>query len=283
MSVPRSQLSTPPEASQQSYPFTLADLPYAYDALEPHIDQKTLQVHHRGHHGTYVKKLNEALAKHYGVPIVEGRDAGWWRVDDATAYGRGGLLPMSVFLTKNAPGLRTSPVKRGYWVVRQLLGERIPPPPAMVPELPRDEAKMDLPLRELLARHREDKSCASCHARFDSLGLVFEGYGPVGERRTEDLSGRPVDASATFPGGTTGTGVDGLRAYIRQKRQDDFVANLSRKLLAYALGRSLLLSDELTIDTMRTTLAKDGYRFGSLVEGIVTSEQFRYKRSGEER
>ena len=82
---------------------------------------------------------------------------------------------------------------------------------------------------------------------------------------------------------TTGTGVDGLRAYIRQKRQDDFVANLSRKLLAYALGRSLLLSDELTIDTMRTTLAKDGYRFGSLVEGIVTSEQFRYKRSGEER
>ncbi len=227
--------------------------------------------------------VNEALAKHYGLAVPEGRAAGWWRVDDATAYGRGGLLPMSVFLTKNAPGLRTSPVKRGYWVVRQLLGERIPPPPAMVPELPRDEAKLDLPLRDLLARHREDKSCASCHARFDSLGLVFEGYGPVGERRTEDLSGRPVDASATFPGGTTGTGVDGLRAYIRQQRQDDFVANLSRKLMAYALGRSLLLSDELTIDTMRTTLAKDGYRFSSLVEGIVTSPQFRYKRSGEER
>ena len=227
--------------------------------------------------------VNAALAKHYGMPVPEGRDAGWWRVDDATEYGRGGLLPMAVFLTKNAPGLRTSPVKRGYWVVRQLLGERIPPPPAMVPELPRDEAKLDLPLRDLLARHREDKSCASCHARFDSLGLVFEGYGPVGERRTEDLSGRPVDASATFPGGTTGTGVDGLRAYIRQQRQDDFVDNLSRKLLAYALGRSLLLSDELTIDTMRTTLAKDGYRFGSLVESIVTSPQFRYKRSGEER
>jgi hypothetical protein len=227
--------------------------------------------------------VNEALAKHYGLAVPEGHAAGWWRVDDAAAYGRGGLLPMSVFLTKNAPGLRTSPVKRGYWVVRQLLGERIPPPPAMVPELPRDEAKLDLPLRDLLARHREDKSCASCHARFDSLGLVFEGYGPIGERRTEDLSGRPVDASATFPGGTTGTGVDGLRAYIRQQRQDDFVANLSRKLMAYALGRSLLLSDELTIDTMRTTLAKDGYRFSSLVEGIVTSPQFRYKRSGEER
>lgn len=227
--------------------------------------------------------VNATLAKHYGVPAPAGHHDGWWRVDDATAYGRGGLLPMSVFLTKNAPGLRTSPVKRGYWVVRQLLGERIPPPPAVVPELPRDEAKLDVPLRDLLARHREDKSCASCHARFDSLGLVFEGYGPIGERRAEDLSGRPVDASATFPGGTIGAGVDGLQAYIRQQRQDDFVANLSRKLMAYALGRSLLLSDELTIDTMRATLANDGYRFRALVEAIVTSPQFRYKRTGEER
>ena len=106
---------------------------------------------------------------------------------------------MSVFLTKNAPGLRTSPVKRGYWVVKRVLGEEIPPPPAVVPELPRDEAKLDLPLREVLAKHREDASCASCHARFDSFGLAFEGYGPVGERRTKDLAGRPVDTQATFP------------------------------------------------------------------------------------
>ncbi len=109
---------------------------------------------------------------------------------------------MSVFLTKNAPGLRTSPVKRGYWVVKRVLGEEIPPPPAVVPELPRDEAKLDLPLREMLAKHREDASCASCHARFDSFGLAFEGYGPVGERRTKDLAGRPVDTRATFPGGS---------------------------------------------------------------------------------
>ncbi len=81
-------------------------------------------------------------------------------------------------------------MKRGYWVVKQVLGEHIPPPPAVVPELPRDEAKIELPLRDMLARHREDKTCASCHARFDSIGLVFEGYGPIGERRTEDLGGR---------------------------------------------------------------------------------------------
>jgi hypothetical protein len=199
-------------------------------------------------------------------------------VDQVGQYGRGGLLPMAVFLTKNAPGLRTSPVKRGYWVVKQVLGEQIPPPPAMVPELPRDEAKLDLPLRDLLARHRQDKSCASCHARFDALGLVFEGYGPIGERRTEDLSGRPIDASASFPGGGSGVGLEGLREYLKAKRQHDFVENLARKLLAYGLNRSLILSDDDAIETMKARLVKDEYRFASLVEAVVTSAQFRNKR-----
>jgi len=222
--------------------------------------------------------VNSILARHYGMPELAVSHDTWVRVDDAVQYGRGGLLPMSVFLTKNAPGLRTSPVKRGYWVVKQVLGEQIPPPPAVVPELPRDEAKLDLPLRDLLARHREDKSCASCHARFDSLGLVFEGYGPIGERRTEDLSGRTVDTSATFPGGSAGNGVDGLRAYVRERRQNDFVDNLCRKLLAYALGRSLMLSDEAAIEEMRAGLARDGYRFNSLIDSVVTTAQFRTKR-----
>ena len=110
----------------------------------------------------------------------------WVRVDGAGQYGRGGLLPMAVFLTNNSPGLRTSPVKRGNWVVKRVLGEHIPPPPAKVPELPSDESKLgDLTLRQTLERHRADPSCAACHARFDSFGLVFEGYGPVGERRDE--------------------------------------------------------------------------------------------------
>lgn len=222
--------------------------------------------------------VNPVLARHYGMPAIEGGTDTWAKVD-AAPYGRGGLLPMGVFLTKNAPGLRTSPVKRGYWVVKNVLGERIPPPPAMVPELPRDEAKLDLPLRALLARHREDPSCSSCHARFDALGLVFEGYGPVGERRTQDLSGRTVDNSATFPGGSAGTGIEGLRDYVRQHRQDDFLENLSRKLLAYALNRSLMLSDEPAIDATRATLAKNGYRFDSLIDSIVTSSQFRTKRA----
>ena len=133
--------------------------------------------------------VNRVLAQHYGMPARRsaGGPEDWVRVDDARAYGRGGLLPMAVFLTQNAPGLRTSPVKRGYWVARRVLGEVIPPPPPTVPELPHDESKSDLPVRDLLAKHRENKTCASCHARFDSFGLAFEGYGPVGERRTKDL------------------------------------------------------------------------------------------------
>ena len=123
----------------------------------------------------------------------------WVRVDDANKYGRGGLLPMAVFLTQNAPGLRTSPVKRGYWVVQRVLGEVIPPPPPIVPELPNDEAKLDLPLREMLAKHRDNPACAGCHARFDSFGLAFEGYGPIGEARTKDLAGHPVETRADFP------------------------------------------------------------------------------------
>jgi hypothetical protein len=225
--------------------------------------------------------VNPVLAQHYGMKDVAVRPDEWVRIEDASSYGRGGLLPMSVFLTKNAPGLRTSPVKRGYWVVRRVLGEQIPPPPAVVPELPRDEAKLELPLREMLAKHREDASCAACHARFDSLGLALEGYGPTGERRTKDLAGRPVDTRAQFPGGSEGDGLEGIRNYIRAHRQNDFVDSLCRKMLVYALGRSLLLSDEPTIETMRARLAANGYRFNALVESIVTSPQFLTKRGPE--
>lgn len=222
--------------------------------------------------------VNAPLAKHYGVANVAAQD-GWVRLEDADAYKRGGVLPMAVFLTKNAPGLRTSPVKRGYWVVRQLLGERIPPPPPNVPELPNDEAELgERTLREALARHREHASCAGCHERIDSVGLVFEGYGPVGEARTLDLAGRAVDTSAELPGGHQAQGVEDLRIWLAENRQQDFVENLCRKLLSYSLGRSLILSDDLLIRRMQTQLIANEYRFGSLVETIVSSPQFLNKR-----
>jgi hypothetical protein len=223
--------------------------------------------------------VNRSLARHYGMPVPSGDADAWVRIDDAIPYGRGGLLPMAVFLTKNSPGLRTSPVKRGYWVVRRLLGENIPAPPANVPDLPDDEAKLgEQTLRETLARHRSDSACAVCHERFDAVGLAYEGYGPVGESRKLDLGGRPVDTRATFPRGGEGTGVEGLRAYLLARRHDDFIDNLCRKLLAYGLGRSLIPSDDSTVEEMRRKLDTNGGRFSTLVDVIVQSPQFRNKR-----
>ena len=200
--------------------------------------------------------VNPVLANHYGIPGVTGKKDDWVRVDDAGRYERGGLLPMAVFLTQSSPGLRTSPVKRGYWVVRRLLGEVIPPPPPKVPELPQDEAKTDAPLRDVLAQHRSNPLCAGCHARFDVFGLAMEGYGPVGEARTKDLAGRAIDASATFPGAFQGSGFRGVQAYIKAKRQQDFLDNISRKLLSYALSRSLQLSDDPVVAQMKTRMAQ---------------------------
>jgi hypothetical protein len=168
--------------------------------------------------------------------------------------------------------------------VRRLLGEHIPAPPPEVPELPKDEAKSgDLTLPQLLAQHRDNKACAGCHQRFDAVGLAFEGYGPIGELRTVDLGGRPVQNHGTFPDGSQGTGVDGLRRYLVQKRQDEFIDNLCRKMLAYALGRTLLLSDKATLENIRTRLSADDYRFETLVQTIVSSKQFLNKRGEPER
>lgn len=229
--------------------------------------------------------VNRTLAKHYGIlgePAASAAGDKWVHIEDATKFGRGGLLPMAVFQTKNAPGLRTSPVKRGYWVVRRILGETIPPPPPNVAELPKDEAKLgDLTLPQLLAKHRDSKACSGCHKRFDSVGLAFEGFGPVGERRTKDLGGKPVSAKAAYPDGQERDGLIGLQTYLKEMRQNDYIENLCRKLFAYALGRSLIPSDDKAIAEMKAKLKADGFAFGSVVESIVRSPQFLNKRGRE--
>ena len=227
--------------------------------------------------------VNPSLAQHYGMPAVTGDEDTWVRVDNAGAFGRGGLLPMAVFLTENSPGLRTSPVKRGAWFVKKVLGEVIPPPPPVVPELPSDEAKSDLPIREKLEQHRANPACSGCHSKFDVFGLTFEGYGPVGDVRTKDLAGRTIDTKAVFPGGTEGSDFHDIEAYIAAHRQSEYLDNLSRELLAYALNRSLQLSDEPLIESMQTRLAANGYRFDELVDAIVTSPQFLNKRNPDPR
>ncbi len=223
--------------------------------------------------------VNAPLARHYGMDAAEVPSSGWVRVDNASRFSRGGLLPMAVFLTKNSPGLRTSPVKRGYWVVKRVLGEHIPAPPAVVPELPKDERKLgDQTLRQVLAQHRENPACSGCHARFDSFGLVFENYGPIGELRARDLGGKPVDTRAPFPGGADRDGLVGLRQFVKERRESDFLDNLCRKLLSYGVGRTLIPSDDPTLAEMRRKLTAGGYRFSTLIDSIVTSRQFRNRR-----
>ena len=230
---------------------------------------------------TFVNRAaGQALWHARAAPAARGPDE-WVHVEDAQRYGRGGLLPMAVFLTKNAPGLRTSPVKRGYWVVRRLLGEQIPPPPPAVPELPKDEANLgELTLPQVLARHRDNKDCAGCHRRFDSVGLVFEDFGPIGERRDEGPRRPPgADRRRPSPTARSATGLDGpARVSARQaagrfRRQPVPEAARRTPWAAACCSRTRNCSDE-----MRTKLAADGYAFGSLVETIVTSPQFLNKR-----
>ena len=230
--------------------------------------------------------VNGPLAKHYGMTDIKlnGQNLDdpnqWVRVDDAQRWNRGGILTMAAFLTKNASGLRTSPVRRGYWVVKRVLGEYIPPPPAVVPELPKDEKALgDKTLRQALSQHRDNPACSGCHARFDSYGLVFEGFGPIGELRKYDQGGKPVDTAAPFPGGIEKSGVTGLQEYIKSKRQQDFLDTFGRKLTTYALGRTLQPSDDILLANIQTRLRTTDYKIGSMIEAIVTSRQFRYRRA----
>jgi hypothetical protein len=225
---------------------------------------------------TYVNRL---LASHYGIPQTPGPVDRWVRVDNASRYQRGGLLPMAVFLTQSSPGQRTSPVKRGYWVARNVLGQYIPAPPPNVPAIPSKEADLgNLTLAQTMARHREDPNCASCHATFDFFGLAYEGYGPVGERRDRDLGGRTVQPTTDFPDGVQRSDVSGILEYVRAKRQQDFVDNLCRRLASYALGRSVIPSDRKRLGQMQAALRANGNRFSTLVETLVTSPQFLLKR-----
>ncbi|MCA9136230.1 MAG: DUF1592 domain-containing protein [Planctomycetales bacterium] len=230
--------------------------------------------------------VNDALAKHYGGDIesqyhiaAPRPEDGWKIVSGLHASGRGGLFGMAVVLAKNSAGERTSPVKRGFWTVHHLLGQHFPPPPADVPELPKSEMSAEKTIRELLASHVSETNCAMCHSHFDSFGLAMEGFDPIGRLRTVDGAGRPVDNIASFPGGETGVGIPGLIQYIEEHRRDDFVRTMCRKFLGYALGRSVLLSDQPLLDEMKDNLQKNDFRFSVLFETVVRSPQFRNRRN----
>jgi hypothetical protein len=223
--------------------------------------------------------LNETLAKHYGIPGVSGPQ--WRKVDGVRKYGRGGVLGLGSVQTKEAGASRTSPVLRGNWVVETLLGEKLPRPPANVPQLPEVEGADKLTMRELVEKHSSVPSCAVCHVRIDQFGFALEKYDPIGRLRDKDLGGLAVDAKAKLKDGTEFEGIDGLRTYLLTKKKDVVVHLFCRRLLGYALGRAVTLSDTSLVDEMAAELNKNGGKVSAAVGVIVRSPQFRMVRGSE--
>jgi len=217
--------------------------------------------------------LNERLAKHYGLSGVKG-DA-FRRV--ALAGGpRGGVLTQASVLTVTSNPTRTSPVKRGKWILEQVLGTPPPPPPADVPELD-DQKQLAGTLRQRMVQHRENPSCASCHSRMDPLGFGFENFDAIGAWREKD-GGQPVDPSGVLPSGQSFQGPKELKAILRG-RDKDFTRCLAEKMLTFAVGRGVEYYDTCAVDKVVDGTAGQGFKFSQLVLEIVKSDPFQ-KRKG---
>ena len=221
--------------------------------------------------------LNESLARHYGIPGVMGPQ--WRKVDGVRKYGRGGILGLASVQAKQAGAARTSPVLRGNWVVETLLGEKLPRPPPDVPKLPEEEGAGDgLTMRQLVEKHTRIESCAVCHQRMDPIGFSFERYDAIGRWRDKESTGLPIDCRAKLKDGTEFEGLDGLRDYLLKRKKDVIVRVFCRRLVGYAVGRAVTLSDQSLIEAMAAGLNRSDGRLSDAVLEIVRSPQFRMIR-----
>jgi hypothetical protein len=219
--------------------------------------------------------LNERLAKHYGIANVVGED---FRRVSLSDRRRGGVLTQASILTVTSNPTRTSPVKRGKWVLENILGTPPPPPPPDVPEL-KDDKKTELTgtLKQRMEQHRAKAICASCHQRMDALGFCLENFDAVGAWRTQD--GKfPIDAGGTLPDGKNINGPGDLKTVLKVQ-MGQFRRCLAEKLLTYALGRGLESFDACSVDEIVATTSKNGDRFSALVVAIVASEAFQKKQT----
>ncbi|MFT5525849.1 MAG: hypothetical protein ACI9HK_003819, partial [Pirellulaceae bacterium] len=235
--------------------------------------------------------LNEPLAKHYGIADTNGNWSGQKANDPGgtpirgpafqrvslQGKSRGGLLTQASVLTVTSNPTRTSPVKRGRWVLEQILGEPPPPPPPNVPELPEDEkAITGGTLRQRMEEHRKNPSCANCHAKMDPIGFSLENYNAVGAFRDKDGE-FAIDPAGEFADGTKIAGPDDLKAIIKS-RKTLFARCLAEKMLTYALGRGLEYYDRPSIHRIQTNLESNGYKFSVLVTEIVKCDPFTKRR-----
>ena len=223
--------------------------------------------------------LNSSLAKFYGIPGVEGDQ--WRKVNGVGEHHRGGVLTMAAVLAKQSGASRTSPILRGSWISEVLLGEKLPKPPKDVPVLPGDEAAETLSVRQLVEKHTQDQRCAHCHARIDPFGFALESYDAIGRWREQDLAGHQVETATELPDGTRVADAAALRAYLVQQKRDVLVHQFCRKLLGYALGRAVRLSDQPLLAAMQSQLAAHEYRFSVAIEAIVRSQQFMQLRNAD--
>jgi mono/diheme cytochrome c family protein len=226
--------------------------------------------------------VNAPLAKHYGLEDAYrkagGKGKDFHRVPTADRT-RGGLLSQAGILTATSNPTRTSPVKRGRWVLEQLLGEPPPPPPPNVPELEENEGvSTTASLRERMEVHRTNAACAGCHARMDAIGFALENYDAVGAFRTNDGT-FDIDSDGTFPDGTSFSGPAGLKDVLLVKKRD-FCRCMTEKMMTFALGRGLEPADRPTIERVVDRLESQDYKVSALVAGIVTSDAFRQRRGG---
>jgi hypothetical protein len=216
--------------------------------------------------------VDETLARHYRIPDVSG--TAWRRVDGVRKHGRGGILGLAAVLATQSGASRTSPILRGNWLSETILGERLPKPPKDVPVLA-ETPPAGLTERQLVALHSSADACATCHRRIDPLGFALEAYDGIGRLRTADAAGQPIDTRTRLEDGTEIDGPAGLRAWLLGPRKDAVLRQFCRKLLGYALGRGVQLSDEPLLDDLQARLTEGEGRISAVVEGIVTSRQFR--------
>jgi hypothetical protein len=218
--------------------------------------------------------VNSRLAQHYGLPAVEGDELRRVTLEDGR---RGGVLGLGAVLTATSYPLRTSPVIRGKWVLETLLGSVVPPPPPNAGKLPDDDhaAARDLTFRQQLEAHRTKPECAACHSRMDPLGFGLENFDAIGRWRHHQ-NGQPVDSSGQLPSGETFSGPAQLK-HVLLSHKDEFIHNLTRKMLGYALGRGLNKFDDCVVERGVQTLAANDYRPSALIETIVLSYPFQHR------
>jgi len=223
--------------------------------------------------------LNGALAAVYGLEkTVRGPKMRRVRLSDGN---RGGVLGMPGVLAATSFPNRTSPVKRGVWVLEQLLGEHVPSPPPDVPALDQQDhtAIATLTMRQRTELHRTNPVCANCHKVLDPIGFGLENFDAAGRWRDRDSNGKPIDAAGELPGGERFASPKDLKTIVAG-RPEAVCRNLVEKLLAYALGRRLEGYDEIVADNLTHEVADDGYRMQTLIKGVVTSYPFTYRRIG---